>query len=41
MGAAIGWGALAASSLVLGALLSFARRRHPRGLGLGAVTSVS
>jgi len=34
MGAAIGWGALAASSLVLGALLSFARRWHPRGIGL-------
>ena len=34
MGAAIGWGALAASSLVLGVLLSFARRWPPRQIGL-------
>jgi ZIP family zinc transporter len=34
MGAAIGWGALAASSLVIGALLSFARRWSPRQVGL-------
>jgi zinc transporter, ZIP family len=34
MAAAIGWGALAASSLVIGALLSFARRWPPRQLGL-------
>lgn len=33
MGAAIGWGALAASSLVIGALLSFARRWSRRQLG--------
>jgi ZIP family zinc transporter len=33
MGAAIGWGALAASSLVIGALLSFARRWSPRQVG--------
>ncbi len=32
--AALGWGALAASSLVLGALLSFARRWPTRQLGL-------
>jgi ZIP family zinc transporter len=34
MGAAIGWGALAASSLVLGALLSFARHWSSRQVGL-------
>jgi ZIP family zinc transporter len=34
MGAAIGWGALAASSLVLGALLAFARRWQPAPIGL-------
>jgi ZIP family zinc transporter len=34
MAAAIGWGALAASSLVIGALLSFARRWSPRQVGL-------
>jgi len=34
MAAAIGWGALAASSLVIGALLSFARRWPPRQVGL-------
>jgi ZIP family zinc transporter len=34
MAAAIGWGALAASSLVVGALLSFARRWPPRQVGL-------
>jgi ZIP family zinc transporter len=34
MGAAIGWGALAASSLVIGALLSFARRWPSRQIGL-------
>jgi ZIP family zinc transporter len=34
MGAAIGWGALAASSLVIGALLSFARRWSARQVGL-------
>jgi zinc transporter, ZIP family len=34
MGAAFGWGALAASSLVLGALLSFARRWSPRQVGV-------
>lgn len=34
MGAALGWGALAASSLVLGALLAFARRWPSRQLGL-------
>jgi zinc transporter, ZIP family len=33
MGAAIGWGALAASSLVIGALLSFARKWSPRQVG--------
>jgi ZIP family zinc transporter len=33
MGAAIGWGALAASSLVIGALLSFARRWSRRQVG--------
>jgi ZIP family zinc transporter len=33
MGAAIGWGALAASSLVLGAALSFARRWPTRQVG--------
>jgi ZIP family zinc transporter len=32
--AAVGWGALAASSLVLGALLALARRWHPRAIGL-------
>jgi zinc transporter, ZIP family len=32
--AALGWGALAASSLVLGALLAFARRWPPRQIGL-------
>jgi zinc transporter, ZIP family len=32
--AALGWGALAASSLVLGALLSFVRRWPPRQIGL-------
>ncbi len=45
MGAAIGWGAVAASSLVIGALLSFARRwsRHQLGavlaFGAGALIS--
>lgn len=34
MGAALGWGALAASSLVLGALLAFARRWPTRQVGL-------
>src|ERR1044072_10009330 len=34
MGAALGWGALAASSLVLGAVLAFARRWPDRQLGL-------
>ncbi len=34
MAAALGWGALAASSLVLGALLSFARRWSSRQVGL-------
>ncbi|HUC00234.1 MAG TPA: hypothetical protein VMS11_10450 [Solirubrobacterales bacterium] len=34
MAAALGWGALAASSLVLGALLSFARRWSKRQVGL-------
>jgi ZIP family zinc transporter len=34
MGAALGWGALAASSLVCGALLSFARRWSPRQVGI-------
>jgi ZIP family zinc transporter len=34
MAAAIGWGALAASSLVIGALLSFARSWSPRQVGL-------
>jgi ZIP family zinc transporter len=34
MAAAIGWGALAASSLVIGALLSFARRWPPQQVGL-------
>ena len=34
MGAALGWGALAASSLVLGALLAFARRWPARQVGL-------
>jgi zinc transporter, ZIP family len=33
MGAALGWGALAASSLVCGALLSFARHWSPRQIG--------
>lgn len=33
MGAAIGWGAVAASSLVIGALLSFSRRWSRRQLG--------
>jgi zinc transporter, ZIP family len=33
VGAALGWGALAASSLILGALLSFARRWSPHQLG--------
>jgi ZIP family zinc transporter len=33
MGAAIGWGALAASSLVIGALLSLARQWSPRQVG--------
>jgi ZIP family zinc transporter len=33
MGAAIGWGALAASSLVIGAALSFARRWSSRQVG--------
>ena len=33
MGAALGWGALAAGSLVLGALLSFARRWSPQQVG--------
>ena len=32
--AAVGWGALAASSLVLGALLAFARRWPKRQVGL-------
>jgi zinc transporter, ZIP family len=32
--AAVGWGALAASSLVLGALLALARRWPPRAVGL-------
>jgi len=34
MASAIGWGALAASSLVIGALLSFARSWSPRQVGL-------
>jgi ZIP family zinc transporter len=34
MGAALGWGALAASSLVLGALLAFARRWPRRQVGI-------
>ena len=34
MGAALGWGSLAAGSLVLGALLAFARRWPPVQLGL-------
>jgi ZIP family zinc transporter len=34
MAAATGWGALAASSLVIGALLSFARQWSPRAVGL-------
>jgi zinc transporter, ZIP family len=34
MAAATGWGALAASSLVIGALLSFARHWSPRQVGL-------
>jgi ZIP family zinc transporter len=34
MGAALGWGALAASSLVIGALLAFARRWPDRQVGL-------
>jgi len=34
MGAALGWGALAASSLVIGALLAFARRWPARQVGL-------
>jgi ZIP family zinc transporter len=33
MGAAIGWGAMAASSLVIGALLSFARSWSPKQVG--------
>lgn len=33
MGAAVGWGALAASSLLAGAFLAFARRWPPRQLG--------
>ena len=33
MAAAIGWGAIAASSLVIGALLSFAHRWSPRQIG--------
>ena len=32
--AAVGWGALAASSLVLGAVLALVRRWHPRAVGL-------
>ena len=34
MGAALGWGALAASSLILGVLLAFARRWPPEPIGL-------
>ncbi len=34
MGAAFGWGAVAASSLVLGALLALARRWPPRQVGM-------
>ena len=34
MAASLGWGALAASSLVLGALLAFARRWPGRQVGL-------
>jgi ZIP family zinc transporter len=34
MGAALGWGALAASSLVLGAVLGFARRWSDRSIGV-------
>jgi ZIP family zinc transporter len=34
MGAALGWGALAAGSLVLGAVLSFARRWSPQQVGV-------
>jgi ZIP family zinc transporter len=34
MGAALGWGALAASSLVIGALLAFARRWPGRQIGV-------
>jgi ZIP family zinc transporter len=45
MAAAIGWGALAASSLVLGALLSFARHWSPHQVGavlaLGAGALIS
>jgi ZIP family zinc transporter len=33
MGAALGWGALAASSLIIGALLAFARRWPPQQIG--------
>ena len=32
--AAVGWGALAASSLVLGALLALSRPWHPRVIGI-------
>ena len=34
MAASLGWGAVAASSLVLGALLAFARRWPGRQVGL-------
>ena len=34
MAASLGWGALAASSLVIGALLAFARRWPSRQVGL-------
>jgi zinc transporter, ZIP family len=34
MGAALGWGALAASSLIIGALLAFARRWPDRQIGV-------
>ena len=34
MGSALGWGALAASSLVIGALLGLARRWPDRQIGL-------
>src|SRR4051812_8931116 len=34
MGAALGWGALAASSLVVGALLAFARDWSDRSIGI-------